>query len=496
MKKHKFTTTQGYAKHVLKQANILLDKCRIYGEAENRKGLMDDIMMSIEAKSGLYEIFKNSPYHNGKGQLILPMEIERPIDEDVIEEFASYITLIADKYFLGREAGIDGYTYTQACNEKIKLYRMVNAVNYMNIADEDIVIKDKPFSEYRELYRRLTDIVTDIEAKCYYHNGIYTDYNNKCLYDKALLIANAIRNCVGKQLENAEDIEKLSNAFLHSQCREGIKITRVVQKCLKELGLYQLVMENEQEIFNREYARWCDAVSPMKVKKWSVLSINFVDFLTMCHGNSWTSCLNTDKLGKFTTGSFSTGFNSRRVLDYALDPSTMVFYTIDENYNTDGNGDDWELQPKNTRQLFHFGEGKLIQSRLYPQSNISRRNIYTQYRENVEKLLADAMGEANLWSSPERGSIDIDDGIFKTPYASMYNGDFIDFTSYANHADYERDFQDEVNYVVFRGSTNKENNGVPMIIGSTDAKCIICGDNMREDYNHSIACSYCNSVDD
>lgn len=494
MKKHNFTTTQGYAKHVLKQANILLDKCGIYREAEDRKGLMDDIMMSIKAKSWLFDnIFKNSPYHNGKGQLIMPMEIERPIDEDVIEEFARYIENLAHKYFLNVEAKIEGYTYQQAYDEKNNLSRYITAVNYMHLSDDDVIIKGKPFSEYREGFNLLNSFLEKFEFECYnISSGRYTTKENKCLYDKGLLIANAIRNCVGKQLENTEDIEKLSNAFPRSQCREGIKITKVVLKCLKEIGLYQLAMENEQETFNKNYSHWCDGISPLKIKKWSILSINFVDFLTMSHGSSWTSCLNTDKRGYFTSGMYIRGFNSRRVLDYALDPSTMVFYTIDENYDADGNGDDWELQPKTTRQLFHFGEGKLIQARLYPQDDVSRRNIYTQYRENVEKLLADAMGEANLWSSPERGSISPKGNIFNTPYYSSSNGDYIDFSTRASHGEDEIDFQDEVNYVIFRGSTNREDNGVPMIIGSTDAKCIICGDIINESEPDSIACYHCN----
>ena len=484
MKKHNFTTTHGYAKHVLKQANIVLDKCGIYGEAEDRKGLMDDIMMSIEAKSWIFEIFKNSPYHNGKGQLILPMEIERPIDEDVIEEYANYIEYIACEYLL-REAEINGYTYSMARNARDRITRYIDAVNYMRLSDEDVTIKGKPLSEYRKQDKILNDIIDVFEysSQCCYINSKYVTKESKYLYDKALLVADAVKHCIGKQLENAEDIEKLSEAFPHSQCREGIKISRVVQRCLKEIGLYQLAMENEQETFNKKYSYWCDAISPMKVKKWSVLSINFVDFLTMSHGSSWTSCLNTDKNGYFTDGNYCDGFNSRRVLDYALDPSTMVFYTIDENYD----GDDWELQPKNTRQLFHFGEGKLVQARLYPQDNVARRNIYTQYRENVEKLLADAMGEANLWSSPERGMIDPDGSIINTPYG-YDNGDFIDFIEGACHAGWENDFQKEVNYVILRGSTNRQDNGIPMMIGSTNAVCIMCGENMSEDYHYSISC--------
>ena len=484
MKKFEFENNRKYAEYVEGQTNIVLDKCGIYGYAEDRNGLMENIEMSIEAKSWLFDIFKNSPYHNGKGQLIIPMEIERPLDRDEISYFASYVENIANKYLL-KESVIDGYTYRCVENEIDEIYRYIAAVNYMNVYDDDVILKGKPFSEYREQYQKLVTIRHKFEVDTYRRNGKYVDREVCDLYDKACLISITIRNCVGRTLENEDDISNLSDAFPHSQCREGAKITRVIQKCLKELGLYQLAMENEKETFNKEYAKWCDAVSPHTITKWSVLSINFVDYITMCHGNSWTSCLNTDKHRNFTSGHFSDGFNSRRVLDYALDSTTMVFYTIDENYN----GDDWELQPKNTRQLFHFGQGKLVQARLYPKGN---RELYTQYRENVESLLAEGMGEANLWSAPERGMIDYDGYVVNTPYDYSENGDFIDFLSNACHASWElNDFEDEINYVVFRGSTNREDNGIPMIVGSTDAVCIMCGNSLRESYHDCIACSSC-----
>lgn len=486
MKVFNFNTNE-YAEYIKEQANVVLDKCGIYGEAEEREGLMTNIMKSIEAKSKLFEIFKNSPFHNGKGQLILPMEIERPIDEDGIRSFASYIENIAENYFM-TEASIDGYTYRTAYKECDNIDAFIRAVRYMNLSDDEVIIKGKPFSEYRSKYNALNSILHKFNFEYHWVYGeLYTTMENKKLYDKACIIANAIRNCVGKNLEDAEDILKLAEAFPHSQCREGIKITRVVQKCLKELGLYQVAMENEKETFNKKYAAWCDAVSPATVVKWSVLSINFVDYLTMSHGNSWTSCLNTDKDGYFTNGRFSEGCNSRRTLDYALDETTMVFYTLDEKYN----GDDWELQPKLTRQLFHFGEGKLVQARLYPQVNTSRRNIYTQYRENVEKLLADAMGEANLWSAPERGTISYRGNIVNVPYDYSDNACYIDFLSNAIHGFGESDFQSEVNYVIFRGSSNREDNGEPMIIGSRNAVCIMCGDRHGESWSDCISCEDC-----
>lgn len=489
MEKFNFSNKDKYAEYVLSQSNILLDKCRIYGDAEERKGLMINILNSICAKSWLMEIFEKSPYHNGKGQLIIPMETKRPVDKDVIRDYSSYIRTIAKRYLLP-EATINGYTYQEAYDEYNNIERFVRAIRYMNLSDDDVVIKGKPFGEYRKLYEEMIQIIHKFgNYDDYYYKGdnCYTERENLEKYNKAIIIADAIYHCVGHLLEDEDDIKTLAEVFPHSQCRAGVKISRVVQKCMKEIGLYDLAIEGEKKIFNKKYAEWTDAVTPQTITKWSVLSINFVDFLTMSHGNSWTSCLNTDKDCHFTSGKYRRGFNSKRVLDYALDPSTMVFYTVDEDYK----GDDWELQPKLTRQLFHFGENKLVQARLYPQSNVGRRETYNQYRDNVERLLAEALGEANLWSAPERGMISLDKNIVTLPYYYKYNGDFIDFLDIATHGDDERNFQEEVNYVVFRGSESRDDNGVPMTIGSTNAVCIMCGEEFDEGIHESIACYDC-----
>lgn len=483
MKKFEFENENEYAEYILEQTNTYLDKCEIYGEAEDRMGLMTNIENSILAKSSLFKIFQNSPYHNGKGQLIIPMDVERAIDNDVIDDFAYYIKDIAKKYLL-EEYKIDGYTFMEADKQCDELNRIIFGINYTRLPHEDVMIKGKPLGHYRVLLEKMKTIRHDIQCNsCYSGYDCYSTRESYEVYNKALTISKAVQHCVGKLLENKEDIERLAKNFPNSQCREGVKITRVVQKCLKELGLHKLAMENERETFNRKYAAWCDAVSPMTIKKWSVLSINFVDYLTMSNGTSWTSCLNTDKRGYFTEGKYRSGFNSRRTLDYALDETTMVFYTVSEDYD----GSDWELQPKNTRQLFHFGEGKLIQSRLYPQNNVSRRNIYTQYRENVEKLLSEAMDEANLWSAPRRGLIDLDDGIVEVPYYYKAAANYIDFLTLAAHGDGEEDFQTEVNYVHLRGTNNDHESDYPVIIGSVDAVDIMDGHVLSESYDDSIA---------
>ena len=88
------------------------------------------------------------------------------------------------------------------------------------------------------------------------------------------------------------------------------------------------------------------------------------------------------------------GMYSSGTMSYLLDGSSMVFYTVDGDYN----GDELWNQPKITRQMFHWGEDKLVQSRLYPQSNDGDGFIYGPNRAIVQEIFSVIMGVPNLWS--------------------------------------------------------------------------------------------------
>jgi hypothetical protein len=76
-----------------------------------------------------------------------------------------------------------------------------------------------------------------------------------------------------------------------------------------------------------------------------------------------------------------------------LDGTSMVFYTVDADYE----GTDYYDEPKITRQMFHFGEDKLVQGRLYPADG-SVDDMYTQYRNLVQEIIATIFDVPNLWT--------------------------------------------------------------------------------------------------
>jgi hypothetical protein len=222
----------------------------------------------------------------------------------------------------------------------------------------------------------------------------------------------------------------------------GQKTSRVVNKLCCYLGL------DKVDGYNREFAKYADSLSPMSIKRHTVLSINPLDYLTMSFGNSWASCHTIDKRNKRNMPNDYSGCYSSGTISYMLDSSSMVLYTVDATY--DGN-EYWE-QPKINRQMFHYGEDKLIQGRLYPQDNDGNNDVYTPYRNIVQSIISSIFDFPNLWT--------LNKG---TEYASKY------ISSRGTHY---RDYQyySGCSLSRIKGSENENN----LIVGARPI-CVHCG---------------------
>lgn len=178
-----------------------------------------------------------------------------------------------------------------------------------------------------------------------------------------------------------EDAKMLMETLPNAHIQTGMKMSRAVNKLCTYLGY------NKHPDYNREFAKYADSLSPLKITRHTVLSINPIDYLTMSIGNSWSSC---HTINKNNGGCYSSG-----TVSYMLDGSSMVFYTVDADYN----GDKYFNQPKITRQMFYYGEEKLVQSRLYPQSNdYSAEAEYKNCRQIVQEIVSFILDFPNYWT--------------------------------------------------------------------------------------------------
>ncbi len=149
---------------------------------------------------------------------------------------------------------------------------------------------------------------------------------------------------------------------------KGMKTSRAFNRVCDTYGI------SKSPHYNKLFARYADMVSGLTRNLDFVISVNPYDYLTMSFGNSWSSCHTIDKnnLRRLPTG-YSGGYCGG-TLSYMLDKSSIITYVIDKNEDPREGG-------KIYRNMFHYGNNTLIQSRIYPQGNDGATDLYTKFRE-------------------------------------------------------------------------------------------------------------------
>lgn len=180
----------------------------------------------------------------------------------------------------------------------------------------------------------------------------------------------------------------VNNNMPNIHAHAGEKTSRLVNRICTYLNY------SKHPDYNREFAKFADALSPITIKRHTVISLNPLDYLTMSFGNSWASCHTIDKQNKRNMPNSYEGMYSSGTISYMLDQSSMVFYTVDASYD----GDEYWTQPKITRQMYHYQHDKLIQGRLYPQSNDGHTDTYAPYRAIVQEIISTVYDFPNLWT--------------------------------------------------------------------------------------------------
>lgn len=195
--------------------------------------------------------------------------------------------------------------------------------------------------------------------------------------------------CISERTLNENYANKINKVLPNIRAKVGEKTCRVVNRICRYLGY------DKHPDYNREYAKYADALSPVMIKRHTVLSIHPVDYLTMSFGNSWASCHTIDKCNKRRMPNNYEGCYSSGTISYMLDNCSMVLYVVDSAYK----GSEYYLQPKVNRQMYHYANGILVQGRLYPQNNDGAKVEYTTYRQVVHSILSACIDAPNLWST-------------------------------------------------------------------------------------------------
>ena len=186
---------------------------------------------------------------------------------------------------------------------------------------------------------------------------------------------------------NAEDIAKLNSINDKFSIRTNGKSSKVVGKVCRVMGW------DKYDGYCAQYAKLCDAINPLKLKRNTYFSVHPLAYLTMSEGESWSSCLATydDYEGYGTPGA---GGYCAGTLSYMLDGTSLIYYTL----NTNDEIKEHYRKPFFTRQVVAYNNGTIFNSRLYPQGNDSNTgNAYEEVRKVTQTVFAECEGKPNYY---------------------------------------------------------------------------------------------------
>ena len=341
------------------------------------KGINELLNTWAERKSDLINLMKKHPNYNGNYQIVLTENFNRNLDLNSGKNFASF--------WFSR-------------------FRISNAIKYFTIPaltkteDSNIDIKD-------------------IEDNC-------------CLF------LDSLRRDFGEETLSSEEAEELNEIlkrnFKKFRVAKGQKTSRAINKaCLcYKMDLWELkedvrhtrengdiyYLNEPVKPYQREFAKYADGINPLIIQRYTILSCNPIDYLTMSFGNSWSSCHTIDKNNKRNRGGDTyQGMHCSGTVSYLTDSTSLVLYTVDRDYD----GNTYELEDKINRNMFHWGNNKLMQGRVYPQGNDGAGGIYRALRLIAQRVFAECLEIPNLWKN-EKGIGTCDDyvklGIHNTAY--------------------------------------------------------------------------------
>ena len=455
-KEEGYVLSEEVRNELVSEIRKLLDQ---YGYPTTDTGVNSILDEWCANKEDLIRLFEKHPNYNGKFQIAFDQDWSRDIDIEAIENFRSWLNLsdVIHVCLADCEKVIPGYPYSETVKEKNCLRDELNLFKkYPKIKTIDLLEQETVLAEYR----KLDEICITYEYSGSVFNGrVYSKgrYNSFLQQWMVLdeILANLSDQYVTDILKSHFDIN-----FPEQKIRKGQRSSRAINKILCSLGF------NKHPDYNKEFAKFADAINPLKIKRHTILSVHPVDYLTMSFGNSWSSCHTIDKKNQrgIDGGHTWSGCNSSGTESYMLDETSCVFYTVSAEYD----GNNLELADKINRCMFHFHDNRLVQGRVYPQCNDNGGSeLYKDIREIVQKLFADMLDVPNYWTNKAG----------KSACSAVIS------TSGTHYPDYQN--KDGCNV-----STLKDGRETHKIIGVGSLPiCPNCGE--THDNRDSILCGYC-----
>lgn len=367
----------------------ITDLLNEYNYHPTRTGINNIIDEWQNEKGWVVKLFEQHPNYNGKYQIVFDSDFKREINKNIIHNFCQFLLRVSCEFKKEVQIGVFSYKETKdACNKMIRICDLMSKLEsefgFIEINGHDRSYYEREKERFTLHYQKYSYATYKKEIQ---FDGYKTyEYETYMMGENISSLAYALSKYTDS-LADEEFANFVNSKFPDIKAVIGQKVSRIVNKICKSYGI------DKNNNYNREFAAYSDAINPLTIKRHTILSCHPIDYLTMSFGNSWASCHTIDKHNKRGMDNDYSGCYSGGTMSYMLDGSSIVFYTVDKAYD----GNEYELQPKINRNMFHIGEDKIIQARIYPQSTDGSTGFYREVRNIVQKIIADCLGVPNLW---------------------------------------------------------------------------------------------------
>lgn len=333
-----------------------------YHHACTEQGVCEVLDTYFTNKKHLIDMFLESDNYIGDMRICVDVELERGLNPNEIKEF---LETFCNKV----NASSIFYEYKDENGKTLQDYIRVGM---------------KRFKARELCYGSLSNILLEnlVHRRTFTHNGITIASKQK--YDSFWSAVYDFRYSPTKNL-NQNTVDALTQYEINGKFVAGMKTSRAFNRLCSIYGVDRLPN------YNKLFAEYSDMVSGLKRKMKFYISLNPLDYLTMSFGNSWSSCHTIDKRNERNMPNSYSGMHCGGVMSYMLDGTSIVTYIHDHVMEDFEDG-------KIYRNMFHFGDGLLVQGRVYPQGNDGATDLYRVFRSFMQAELAKLLGlNKNEW---------------------------------------------------------------------------------------------------
>ena len=305
-------------------------------------------------KEPLIRLLESSPNYNGNMRVVLDIELDRHTNPHKVEyKCRNFLYVINASTVICKQTDENGKTFN----------------DYIKTGIKEFTARELLEHDFKERFVKRNENTTKFNKYSGNTKESETTYNQlRTLFSECF-------SYKPRSVVNDLIINRASRLSVPVDIAPGTKTSRAFNKVCVAYGLDKLPN------YNKEFAAYADLVSSCKRKLKFFISVNPLDYLTMSFGNSWHSCHSIKNHGDWCGGCMS----------YMLDNSSIITY-IHTDIPTDIE------EGKIYRNMFHYHDGALIQSRIYPQSNDGATDLYEIFRKIVLNELSPLIGVgADSW---------------------------------------------------------------------------------------------------